>query len=322
MSAEFLLTHTNTRVDTTGAPEAGLAQGRFYSTFSSSGNVQKVMIGQVLDGHDTALIRGRTVRWQCYLKANANTNYRMGIAYLTAAGVVDVIPTGTNLFVTAWGAASADPTLGANMSYQAPKAVTSNAHDNATANGNALDVVVTTAWQRFGGVFDIPSTAKNVMVLLWSNAQVANPSSISMSQASLTDGPEIQDGFARSLQQELARVQRFYCKTFPYDTAPAQNGGVAGSLRCILGKAAAIANAAVFQWRFPVNMRAAPTTNSTYNPSAVNSQVRQTSGTAADLTATAVANANETSIDVAATGAATGAIGDQCAVHVSCDAEI
>jgi hypothetical protein len=53
----------------------------------------------------------------------------------------------------------------------------------------------------------------------------------------------------------LQKCQRYFCKTFNYATAPAQNAGTAGSIGFI-SQAAQLWDA---MWRFPVEMRAAPT---------------------------------------------------------------
>lgn len=74
---------------------------------------------------------------------------------------------------------------------------------------------------------------------------------------------------------ELKRLQRFYLKTFPQGTAPAQNAGVLGAL-CT---AAASTTAGTFSnyWSFPVEMWSAPTIT-TFNPSAANANWRDVGG--------------------------------------------
>lgn len=306
------------RTDTQGAPETGL-QGRFYGQFTKITANGKLIVSQVLEGHDAEALRGRTVRVQVWAKGIVGTPaMRLGLLQLNASGTVDTIPA---TFVSAFGANGVDPTLGTNLAYIVPKAGVTG--DNCTVNGNAADCALTAAWQRFGAVFDVPSTAKNLIVVVWSNAQVVATNGIAIAQASFTDGYEIQGWAPLDYNQEMSRVLRFYQKTFAIDTAPVQNAGVAtGALRCILGKAAATALAAQFQWRYQVNLRAAATALTTYNPAVANAQVRQIGGTATDLTATATANSTEQSVDITATGASTGAVGDQCGVHVTADAEL
>jgi hypothetical protein len=141
-----------------------------------------------------------------------------------------------------------------------------------------------------------------------------------MSEVTLTDGQAIQDWAPQAYQQELARVQRFYAKSFNIDTLPAQNVGIAGSVRGHVNIAGAVA-AQVMGARFPVPMRIAPTTITFYNPSAANAFVRNTAA-GTDATATASANAAEQAMDITFTGIAAWAVGAATAVHYTADAEI
>lgn len=310
------------RVDTSGAPESGL-QGQFYGEFTKLTTTGKIQVSQVVEGKDMVAVRGRTVRFQMWAKAIIGTpiTLKMGVIQLAAAGTVDTVPSGAGLFLSASGANGVDPTLGTNLAWLAPKAGVTP--DNATAQTNNVTCNATTTWQRFSFVVDVPTTAKNLVVMVWTDNQVIATNGFAISQVSLTDGYEIQNWTPLSYDSELARVMRYYQKTFAVDTAPIQNAGVAtGALRCILGKAGIVALAAQFQWRYQVNLRIAAVTLTTYNPAAANAAVRQVGGTAADLTATATANSTEQSVDVTATGVTAGAVGDQCGVHVTADAEL
>lgn len=311
------------RVDTVGAAaETGLTS-QFYGAFTKITSTGKIQVSQVIESKDVAAMRGRTVRFQMRAKAIIGTpvTLKMGVIQLTSAGTTDTVPNGAGLFLTASGANGVDPTLGTNLAWLAPKSGVTP--DNATAQTNNVTCSVTTTWQRFGFCVDVPATAKNIIVMIWTDNQVVATNGFAISEVSLTDGYEIQTWAPQSYDSEMARVLRYYQKTFAIDTAPVQNAGVAtGCLRCILGKAAATALAAQFQWRYQVNLRAAATTLTTYNPAAANAQVRQIGGTASDLTATATANSTEQSVDITATGVATGAVGDQCGVHVTADAEL
>jgi len=77
----------------------------------------------------------------------------------------------------------------------------------------------------------------------------------------------------RSIGTELALCQRYYFKTFPQATAPAQNTGVyAGAISYVAVLAGAnYMSAPAF---FPVVMRATPTTITFYNPGAANAKWR------------------------------------------------
>lgn len=81
----------------------------------------------------------------------------------------------------------------------------------------------------------------------------------------------------RPLALELLACQRQYYKTFPMGTAPVQNGGVTGAINVILGTGQSGVNGTTVL--LPVVMRAVPAVTS-FNPSAANANVRDTTGAA------------------------------------------
>lgn len=305
---------TYIRTDTSSSVETGL-QNRYYGTFTKVTALGKFFVSQMIEGVECQSLRGRTVRVQVWAKADSARTLRLGLVQLANAGTVDTLPA---TFISAAGANGTDPTLGTNLSYVAPKA--GQTGDNCTLNGNAYDCSVTTAWQRFSGVFDAPSNFKNLLVCFWSNAQVtATTGSFSLSQASLTDGYEIQDWTPMNYAVELQRVQRYFTKTFPVDTLPAQTGGVGNTLRGLVAIAGAVATSSCMEWRFPVKMRAAPGTVTFYNPSAANAFMRNIPA-ATDATATSAANTTEDRCDVNATGLAGWTVGQEIKVCAHADA--
>lgn len=307
------------RVDTSGAAESGL-QSQFYGEFTKITSTGKIQVSQVIETKNTAAIRGRTVRFQMWAKAIIGTPValKMGVIQLTSSGAVDTVPSGAGLFLTASGANGVDPTLGANLAWLAPKAGVTP--DNATAQTNNVTCSVTTTWQRFGFVVDVPATAKNIIVMIWTDNQVVATNGFAVSQVSLTDGYETQNWVPLSYDSELRRVLRYYCKSFNIDTAPATNAGLAGAVRGHVSVAAAVAGQPIGV-RFPVAMRAAPTTITFYNPSAANAQVRNTTG-AVDHTATTSANVGDRGMDCTSTGNAGGTVAQALAIHYSADAEL
>lgn len=311
---------TYQRTDTSGSAETGL-QGRYYGNFLKITSTGKLVVSQCIEGTDTNALRGRTVRFQCWLKQLVGTTptVRIGVAYLSNSGTIDTIPA---TFISAFGGAGTDPTLGTNLALITPKAGVSA--DGGTVNGNAVDCILASSWQRFGVVVDIPATAKNIVVMVWGNAQFAATNGFAMSQASLTDGYGIQAWAPLPIPLELVRVRRYYQKTFDVDTAPAQNAGAAtGAVQGIIGKAAAVALAAVIPWVYPVPMRLAAVTITQFSPESAAAAPWRTTGAApAVQTAPATANSTTQGILVTATGDAAGVVGDRVHVHLTCDAEL
>lgn len=306
------------RIDTIASPETNNTP-RYYGKYKKITGAGKFMVSQVIEAGNMAHLRGKNVRVQMKMKYSvaASLTVRLGLIANGASATQDAIAA---TFLSAFGGTGVDPTLGTNLTYITPTALI--VADGGTVNGNAVDCVLTSAWVRYSAVFTVPATAKNIIVAVWSNAQAAINDELNISEVGLYAGEEIRDWYPRPQAEQLTHCQRYYCKTFNADTAPVQNGGLPGIVRGILGKAAATALAAQLSWRFPVPMRTTPTTITLYNPAAANAQVRQTSGTAADLTVSATANASENAVDITATGAAGGAVGDFVGVHVSAEAEI
>lgn len=70
----------------------------------------------------------------------------------------------------------------------------------------------------------------------------------------------------------LRQMERHFCKTFPYATAPAQSAGLPGSLRAMYALPASTVGGGA-DWWFPAEMIATPAIT-TYNPSAANTSWR------------------------------------------------
>jgi hypothetical protein len=75
----------------------------------------------------------------------------------------------------------------------------------------------------------------------------------------------------RPFTNELALCQRYYQKSFPQATAPAQNAGTTG---CAFAQSSAPSGSATAWVNFPVVMRATPSTVTFFNPSAANGNWR------------------------------------------------
>lgn len=135
-------------------------------------------------------------------------------------------------------------------------------------------------------------------------------------------GVKLQKGYVasplipRDFGTELALCQRYYCKTFSYSTAPAQNAGGAGAYITTSSGTATLLAVHV-QPRFPVEMRSPPAIT-TYNPSAANASWRNfTQGS--DLAAT-TANIATTGFELTNNG--TGIDANIYGIHWSADAEL
>lgn len=313
------------RVDTIGALESGLIT-RYWGEYTKITANGKIQVMQAIEASNVANLRGRNVRFQLKMKSivAASAQWNIAIIALGSGGTTDTVTATAAAFFTAHGANGVDPTLGTNLTYIAP--TSGKTGDNCTAGTNSYACTVTTAWQRFGGIFTVPTTCKNLIVLIYSHNQVTTTNGLGVSEVSLCEGEEIQDWSPRPLSQELQDCQRYYCKSFNVDTAPAQNIGLnTGEFRfpsMVVG-AVAIVGAT---FRYPVQMRGAgiggsAVTLTSYNPSAANVQARDITS-AADCSATSLNANGEQGLYVNTTGNAGTIAGECIGVHVSADHEL
>lgn len=106
---------------------------------------------------------------------------------------------------------------------------------------------------------------------------------VQIAQFSIVEGPLgfNATGFQRqgkSMQQEFALCQRYFGKTFPLGTAPAQaSGNTTDALQSNISSAAGFYSSVT--WCFPVSMRATPSIT-TYNPTQANANFRNQTNTA------------------------------------------
>lgn len=111
---------------------------------------------------------------------------------------------------------------------------------------------------------------------------------------------------------ELAFAMRYYQKSFPIATTPAQNAGSGGSVSCVSSAAASFGATIIL----PARMRGTPTVT-TYNPSASNANWRDVTA-GADRVAS-VSNASENGFVII--GAA-GVANDENRIHYTADARL
>ena len=283
-----------------GSSESGLVSA-YYGQFKKITNAGKFLLCQPLEYIDTLKFRGRALNFQLQMKAGAAKTIKIAIVELQAAGTADTLPT----LVSSWNADSTDPTLGANL----------------VAIDTPVSCSVTTAWQTFQFTGTLPTTSKNIMVMVWTDADFAANDTLSLAEAGLYLGTTLRSWTPRMLGQELSLCQRYYVKTFSVDVLPAQNTDKLGMCLAMVGKAGASAN--VGWYLFPVVMRTTPITVTFFNPYAANAEARCVSA-AADCTSTAVWTVPTSQREIAftCTGPAGAAVGDTIAVHFTAEAEL
>lgn len=302
------------RIDTSAAPETNLV-ARYYGKYNQITSVSKAVISQPIEGKDTMALRGRKVLFTAKMKYSvaASMKVRLGLIQNNSAATLDTIAA---VFATLSNTTGVDPTWGTNLAAITPLIVT-----NGAIVGNAMDCTLTNAWVQYSATFLVPSNCVNLIPVIFNDAQMAVNDELNISEVGLYIGEEIVDWNPDPHSIELQKCQRFYTKTFPIDTPPAQTGGLLGALRGMVAIAGAVATSSVMQWVFPVRMRVLPTVITFYNPSAGNAFVRNIPA-ATDATATATASTSDLALDVNCTGLAGWTVGQELKVNATASAEI
>ena len=305
------------QIDSSGSPETNL-YARYYGKFKQTNSPGKLILTQTVEGVETSALRGRTVRFRFKAKYSiaASMIIRFGLLQLAAAGTIDAPPAA---FETAFNVNSADPTWGTNLATVTPVLA-----EGGTADANGVTATLTNAWVYYSATFVVPITAKNIIPAIWTDSQLASGDELNITEAGLYDGAEIRDWAPMPAALELARCQRFYCKTFPQGTAPADGAGALGAITWMAGKATAVAEGACGIWTFPVTMRATPGTITPYCPRAGGTAGQVTDATLgnAECSATATSNSSDRMVNIGCTGNASTAVGNALQVHMIANAEI
>jgi hypothetical protein len=243
---------------------------------------------------------------------------------LNASGTVDVCPA----FLTgAWSTTTGvDPAWGTNLAVIPPDSTPVG--ENGTIGASWLSITsVATTWTRSSAVFSVPSTAKNLVVVLFSNATGGTTDNLSIAEFQLTQGPDVVDYKEAPLAETLTRCQRFFAKSFPLTTVPAASltEAAAGTgSNGILGKSGSgTALGSQIQVNFPVTMWKTPTVT-LFTPIGAGAVVYRVTGTTPAVQgATAQRGLTDRGLVVTATNEATtnGAVGDLVGVHWTAEAE-
>jgi hypothetical protein len=174
------------RVD--GSSESGLTSP-YYGQFKKITNAGKILICQPLKYLDTLKFRDKSCSFQVQMKASASKTIKIAIVQLQTGGTADTLPT----LVSAWGADSTDPTLGANL---------------ATI-GTPTSCAVTTSWQTFQFAGTFPATAKNLIVMVWSDADFAANDTLSLAEAGLYFGENVRSWTPGDAATDLEKCKEY-----------------------------------------------------------------------------------------------------------------
>ncbi len=293
-----------------GLPQIGNApQTPNWGEFTKITTAGRFLVSQQLETQDSVVFRGRTARVQFWARAlSVPASFRLLLVSDTNNDTP--IAPNNNSLASGFG----DPTFGPVATVLAP---TWAENGDVLSNGVSLGVLEFGLWRRFSATFEVPTTCKSLAFFIVSSSSMPVGSGIALTMASLTIGATPQEWSPLSNEEEIARVQRRYAKSFFTLTAPA-TGTSPGMVRGAVSTAGATANQPVGV-RFPVLMGPSGTfTFVFFNPVNANAFARNTTA-ATDATATAATNVGDSGFDILFTGLAAWTVGQAIAVQYTCD---
>lgn len=169
----------------------------------------------------------------------------------------------------------------------------------------------------------ISSSCNNLILFVWTEAVAAQNVTLDIGKVCFVPGQFASNIYVPTFDETLRYAKRFFYKTFPYATAPAQNAGGPGAIYTPVVVAGVSAGSIVYTHLLDVPMRTVAPTVTFYNPLAANAfAFNDPKATSATATGTAAAYRGERSIPVTATGLAGWAIGDLVVVHMTADTRL
>lgn len=281
-------------------PEAGTPAG--IRITQSQASAQRMGIAQIIESQFCRDLRSTVATLAGRVRLSTGDDVRYAVLEWT--GTADSV---TSDVVSNWTSTTYDTTgffISSNV--------------NVLACGEVAATAAT--WRDLDGLnASVGASMNNLIVMVWTENAVAQNVTLDLNRMQLEPG-QVATRFDRRPQQlELMMAQRYYEKSFPLATAPAQNAGLTGAWIMQVFATGAFINR-FYGIPFMQTKRIAPTVI-TYNPMAANAQVYNESN-ATSFTSTATVSIGERSFRITATGDATNNAGQSCAVHWTAEAEL
>jgi len=297
----YILTQTSTIA---GARQSAPFDGARNSgqLTQSQASAQRIGAAQIIENINCQDLRGQAVTFYGRFKCSVDQDIRMAILEWT--GTADSV---TSDFVLDW----------TSTTYTAGNFFTTT---STTVTAVKEYASPGTGWVDFFVTGTLGSSLTNICVMVWTEGTLAQNGTLSLANCGLIRGSAAPVAHtARNFAQEVSLCQRYYQKTFPLDTTPAQNAGTTGSIAVTQIVGAAAAQISAFM-PFVPPMFTAPTVTF-FNTSAANAQIRNHTR-AADWTGTATIGLGSNSTGIYGVTTGTSAQGDNNTVHLSAVAEL
>lgn len=300
----ILLSDGNDRVDITNSATAfGYPTGCLgLAEFEVVSNVNKWGILRPIETLTSVPLRSKTISISFWVVSNAALGMRVHLAsWGSGTFTGDTI---TSDIISAWGASTTKPTAIAGVTL-------------VDADSSSL-VTTSASWVQKIYTFTVPADAVNVGVFICTDDSSYNAADkVAFSGFMVSTSAVATPFVSKPFGQDLAAAGRWYAKTFPYATAPAQNtGSDAGALYSISNAQETGDARAAAYWTFPTRMLKVPTVLS-YNPSAAASTWDEIGG--AGTPAASYAGQGETGVYIYSAPDAGTAL---FAIHATADARL
>ncbi len=251
--AETTTTGVTVARETSDVPSGG-SRAAAKLTIGASNNT-KAGLFTILEGGDIWDLRSGTASLQLKMKVSDARIGDVRAAVVQWTGTED---NGGSAFadpINAWGAAATVPT-----------------YTGSWANANTpANLSPTTSWATYRiENIAISASATNIAVFVWIDDKTTTAGDYLLVTDIQLDRGSVCTAFdRRHTDAELSLCQRYYQKSFPQATAPAQNSGTTAGALSTRVMIAGTSGVATVAQRHLVAMRAAPTMTS-YNPVAAN----------------------------------------------------
>jgi hypothetical protein len=262
---------------------------------------KKCAVMQIIEARDAARLFGKTCSLSWKMRSNSSAKIEnVRAALIKWTGTAD---SPTSDCISAWGAEGVDPTLAASWAYVGPDPVNHQPGESAYTE-HAIEAIDLTS-----------ETGNNLAVIFWiDDTDAAVGDLLYITDVQIEPGDTAHEFHYRAFADELRLCERYYCKTFPYATAPAQAAGDSGAVWTLQ---AGDPNH-TFEWAFPTRMRTTPSVT-TYNPQSANAKAYHY-GVPSDVTATTTGDACDRNVRI--TTELADESGGRLGIHVAADAEL
>lgn len=171
---------------------------RYYGTYSKITNVGKFAIWQPLEAADTFPLRGKSVTFSA--RFNSAVPITMKIGIISATTTADTI---TSPLITSYNSANVDPTLAANNSLLA-----------------SASLALTSTFQQVSVTASVPTGCNNLILMMWSDTQLAVSQSINIANAGLYLGYSAPAWQPSPFEDDLTKCLRYFEKNLDLDIQP------------------------------------------------------------------------------------------------------